>query len=70
MKVELIYNENNKAIGWSIDASTEDEKSIVNTIRNLQFFGLDDTVIRYNGREGGDEKYAGKLKWCQKKHTK
>ena len=66
MKVELIYNKNNKAIGWSIDAATEDEKRIVNTIRDLQFFGFDKTAITYDGREGGDENYAGKLKWAQK----
>jgi len=70
MKVELILDENEKAIGWSIDAATEDEKRIVNTIRDLQFWGLDDTAIRYDGREGGDEKYAGKLKWCQKSKRK
>ena len=68
MKVEIIRNENQEAIGWSIEATTEDEKSIVNTIRNLSFFGFDDTAIRYNGREGGDDYYAGKLKWCQKKY--
>ena len=66
MKVELIYNENNKAIGWSIDAATEHEKTIVNIIRDLQFFGVDETAIIYDGREGGDEKYAGKLMWVKK----
>ena len=70
MKVDLITNKDNKAIGWTIDAETNEEKYIVNAIRNLQFFGLDDTAIVYNGREGGNEEYAGKLKWCQKKYDK
>ena len=70
MKVEITRDENHKAIGWSIEGETEEEKYIVNTIRNLQYGGFNDTAIRYDGREGGCSKYAGKLKWCQKSKRK
>ena len=70
MNVQIIKDENNKAIGWSIEGETEQEKLTVNAIRNLQFFGYKETAIEYAGREGGDINYAGKLSWKQKQHIK
>lgn len=70
MIINIKYNEDKQPIGWDITGETEEEKRIVNTIRNLQFFGLDDTVINYNGRTGGDERHAGTLHWTQKKYQK
>lgn len=68
MKVELIY-EDGKAIGWSMDAENHEERLIVNTIRDMEFWNAGDRKIVYNGREGGSMDYAGKLKWVQKRHA-
>jgi len=72
MKVEILRDENNRAIGWTITGETPEEKLTVNTIRNLQFWGSGDTSIEYAGREGGskDNSDAGTLKWKQSIHNK
>lgn len=59
-------------IGWSVKGETQEEKYVVNTIRNLQFFGFDDTDIVYDGRTEGskDSSDAGTLHWVQKKYRK
>lgn len=65
MKVELTtyYDESDEktyAVGWTMVAETDEEKSIVNRIRNLNFWG----APRYNGRRGGnDTNDAGMLMW-------
>jgi hypothetical protein len=70
MKVILKRLESGEPIGWEISAESEEEITIVNTIRNLQFFGFNDTNIVYKGRTGGTSDYtnAGTLHWIQKKH--
>jgi len=68
MLVEIIRNEYNHPIGWSITGDTPEDISTVNTMRNLQFFGIEETSIRYAGREGGDDENAGTLKWKQEKY--
>ena len=66
MKIELT-KVNGKIVGYTIEGETHEEKLIVNGIRNMHFFGSGNTVVKYNGREGGDLNYAGKLKFIQKK---
>ena len=71
MKVQIIKDSNNKNIGWSIEGETEEEKLILNTIRNMQFFGFGDESIEYAGRtnsKGIDD--VGTLSWKQRKHIK
>jgi|DEB0MinimDraft_6_1074348.scaffolds.fasta_scaffold28871_3 hypothetical protein len=66
MKVELITHkyEDGKvyAVGYTMVAESDDEKGIVNTIRNINFFGSP----RYNGRRrGNDTDDAGLLSWVE-----
>ena len=71
MKINIKKDANGQPIGWDItaDKNKPEEINTINTMRNLQFFGLDDTAIKYNGRtEGNDTTYAGTLHWIQKKH--
>jgi hypothetical protein len=72
MKIEIKRDSNNLPIGWSITADSDNNKEIndVNQIRNLQFFGFNDTAIQYNGRTNGTDVNAGTLHWIQKKHQK
>ena len=72
MKVEIVKNDKNEPIGYTIEGETKDEKYTINTIRNLHFFGLDDSVIKYDGREAvdGEHKFAGKVKWIQAQYQK
>ena len=71
MKIVLIKDSKNKTIGYTIEGETKDEKLIVNSIRNMHFFGMDDSRIVYNGREKNPNEleYAGKLIFKQKNHT-
>lgn len=50
MKIVLIKDSKNKTIGYTIEGETKDEKLIVNSIRNMHFFGMDDSRIVYDGR--------------------
>ena len=49
---------------------TDEDKHIVNAIRDMHFFGIGDGEIVYNGREGGCEDWAGKLRFTQKGERK
>lgn len=68
MLVELTRNSEGQAIGWTMKAETPEEIWTVNNIRNLEFGGADDEVIRYNGRKDSDDRNnnAGTLMWLQK----
>lgn len=71
--VKLIYK-NNKVIGWEMCPKTEEEQLIAATIRDLQFFGFNETTIEYNGLtliEEAKGKTLGNvesLSWIQKQH--
>lgn len=69
MEVQIIKNDKNHPIGWTMKGETPEEVSKLNSIRNLQFFGFEETRIVYDGREGGDEHNAGTLTWKQYEHT-
>ena len=70
MKIELQKNSKNETIGYTIEGITDDEKHIVNAIRDMHFWGIDEYQIVYNGRTGGCEKWAGTLKFIQKGEKK
>jgi hypothetical protein len=72
MEVEIIRNKEGKAVGWSIDSKDISEKNTLAIIRDLQFFGMDDTKVVYNGRYKSDDKngYPGRLEWIQSKEKK
>ena len=71
MKIEIIKDEEGWNIGWSMEGENKDEIDKLAQIRDLQFFGFDDTHIKYDGRVGGDSNgNPGVLTWKQKKHTK
>jgi hypothetical protein len=76
MKVELLKDENGKAIGWSMQGENPQEIEKLGIIRDLQFFGFDESAIRYDGRETAhltkEEKInnPGVLSWKQRKFTK
>ena len=72
--VHLVYNADNKVIGWEMRPTTPEEQEIAGAIRDMQFFGLDDTYPSYNGLELIDPnkgKIASNLKrlsWIMKKY--
>lgn len=67
MLVEIITDEAGQPIGWSMQGEDKQEISKLGLIRDLQFFGLGDTVIRYNGRRESDDANGnpGILSWVQ-----
>lgn len=73
MKVELIKVDG-KPVGYTIEGETSEEKAIVNAIRDLNFWGINETKIVYNGRSESPDMQgvndAGKLHWIQKQHKK
>lgn len=70
MKVEITKDKDGRSIGWTMEAISEKDKKAINAIRDLQFFGFDETGIRYDGRTGGTDKSAGKLHWIQEQHQR
>jgi len=70
MKVEIVKDSHGNAIGWSMEEDSLSEIDKLAQIRDLQFFGFDDTAIKYAGRKGGDDSKgnAGMLTWKQRKH--
>lgn len=72
--VKLILDDKNNPIGWEMCPTTPEEQKIVGTIRDLQFFGFDETYPSYNGLELIDPekgKELGNIKrisWLQQKH--
>lgn len=70
--VHLVRNNDNKVIGWEMRPTTDEEQEIAAFVRDLQFFGFEDTRIVYNGLKLID-KSKGKamgniesLSWVQK----
>jgi hypothetical protein len=68
MKVEIIKDDKGFAIGWSMQGDNEQEINKLATIRDLQFFGFDDTAIKYAGRKESDDENGnpGILSWKQR----
>lgn len=69
MLVEIVKDEQGNHIGWTMEGETKEEMYAVNSIRNMNFLGFDETAIKYNGRKGGDDEFAGQLSWIMKKHS-
>jgi hypothetical protein len=74
--IHLIKDEQGNSIGWELKPTTDEEQKIAGTIRDLQFFGFNDTAIEYDGLKLIDEskgKTLGNIKsisWVQKRHQK
>ncbi len=68
MKINIKKDSDNNPIGWDITGETEEEIKTVNTIRDLTFYGIGDTVVEYDGRTNGSKNNAGTLHWKQIKH--
>ena len=72
MKIELIMKDGNP-VGYKIIPETLEEKETVGTVRDLIFFGFEDTVIKYNGLklvDGGTKRPEDlvHISFIQKKH--
>ena len=71
--VHIIYKDG-EPIGWEMKPVTEEEQKIAAGVRNLQFFGFDETAIEYNGLkliDGVKGKTMGNIKslsWIQEQH--
>ena len=74
--ITILKNDKGQSIGWKLSPITEEEQEIVATIRDLQFFGFNETYPAYNGLELIDP-YKGKtmgniksISWLQRKYQK
>ncbi len=71
MKIEFIYNDDEKRVGYKLIAETEDDFSKLGAIRDMIFFGMDEKEIVYDGREMtlcGESIQV--LRWCTREHQK
>jgi hypothetical protein len=68
MNVTIIKNDKGQAIGWTMEGENREEIDKLCSIRNLQFFGYNDTAIVYNGRKNGNDadNNPGTLSWIQR----
>lgn len=71
MQVELITDNNDRPIGYSMQGENKEEIDKLAQIRDMTFFGYGDTCMRYNGRKGGDAEKGnpGTLSWIQHKYS-
>lgn len=49
MKIELIKTKDKHLKGWKIIPENQEEKRILGSIRNAEFWGFDDTHPTYDG---------------------
>ena len=74
--IHLIKDSKGKTIGWKLNPITKEEQELAGAIRDLQFFGCDDTKIVYDGLKLLDESKGKQLynieslTWIQRKHQK
>ena len=61
MKIELI-KENGVTVGWDLVPENTDDNLKLGTIRNMQFFGMDDTEVKYDGMES-ENNYVTLIKY-------
>ena len=72
--VHIIKNSEGRPIGWEMCPQTEEEHETVAIIRDLQFFGIEETYPSYNGLELIDPdkgKCTGNIKkisWLMRKY--
>jgi hypothetical protein len=71
MKVEIVRNDKNQPIGWEMSGETPEEIKKLRIIRDLQFWGSEETAIVYDGRRQSDDANhnPGILTWKQVKET-
>jgi hypothetical protein len=73
--VHLIKDKDGKSIGWELRPINEEEAQIAGTIRDLQFWGIGDTAVVYDGlrfkKDSTDQKAIDikSVGWIQKKHS-
>jgi hypothetical protein len=76
MKVEIVKSETGAPIGWNIIRESEDDDNTLAAMRNLAFFGFDETKIMYDGYDKvTPDMEAGhgnveRIKFIQKRHIK
>lgn len=67
MRIELRKDEKGRNVGYDIIAETSADTPIIEQVRDLHFWGLDDTKIIYNGRKSeGDSDTTTELRFIQK----
>lgn len=66
MKVNLIKPEN-QVIGYEMFPENEDEKRTLGSIRKMQFYGMGEDALAYNGISTEDN-YVTRISWVIKKH--
>jgi len=73
MKIEIKTNAKGRPIGYDLVPENMEERNTLGTVRDLLFFGFDETHIKYDGIElgGNGDKVAENLervKFLQKKY--
>jgi len=72
MKVILIEDEG-KTVGWKVEAETTEDKLTLGSMRNLQFFGMNENSVEYIGRESEDTpegEYVTSMSYATKAYDK
>lgn len=70
MKIEL-RRIDSKTVGWSIIAESIDDKLVLGSIRDKEFWGYEDTRIIYDGMklDPDDRNYVKELKYVTKRQS-
>jgi hypothetical protein len=70
MKVTLTKVDG-KTVGYQMEAESHEDNLILGSIRNMQFWGFNETSLKYDGMVEDPNKpnHVQSLKWAQKQHT-
>ena len=56
MKIELVKNENGLTIGYKMIAETSEDTPIIEQVRDMYFWGYEQTKVEYDGRVSANDK--------------
>lgn len=70
MKITIIRKKG-KPVGYTMTKENDEDDNTIRIIRDMIFFGFDDTAIKYNGRHSSsdEEDDVKTLSWIQKKYS-
>jgi hypothetical protein len=70
MKIELTRNNDNKIVGYKLLREDTDDSNVIECVRDMLFYGMDDSVLIYDGRNTDDNSNTIELRWATKAHVK
>lgn len=66
MKIELLYNQEGHRVGFQLIREDTDDIAVVEQVRDMYFWNIDDEVLQYAGRKSNDNDETIQLSFVTK----